>query len=231
MSKKDESRPSPFASPSWIASAVFVGGLMVLGVVVSIGIVQKDSSPSEHGSPRAVAACAHVSQNLEASDLQEADWDAIGDVYAPSVAGVGPALVETDGFRRCFARSEPGAVVAAATYVAIGSGRPELSDRLASDATLPGPGRDAAIAQTDASSTGSSAGLQIVAYQVARYTTTDAEIRIAVRSVDGRLVAGSVPLRWADDDWKLVVDPATGRYVELAAIPNLAGMAPWGANQ
>ncbi|MFF2389135.1 hypothetical protein [Agromyces sp. NPDC058104] len=233
MSKKDESRPNPFASPSWVASSIFVGGLVVLGVVVSIGVAQKDSSHSDAvgNAGSVVVACSQGSPGMEISNLREAEWEAIGTVYAPSLAGAGPALVEPDGFRRCFARSEAGAVVAAATYVAIGSGRPDLSRRLASDATFAGPGRDAAMAQADASTNGSNAALQIVAYQVARYSTNDAEVRIAVRSADGRLVVGSVPLRWADGDWKLVVDPSTGRYVDLADIPNVAGMTPWGVNQ
>lgn len=231
MSKKDDSEPgSPFASPSWIASAAFVGALLVVGIFVVAGALDDESPSSEGGAGVAAPACPEPPARTEDPDLAFAQWDEVGVVFAPSLAEAGPAVVEADGFRRCFSPSESGAVVAAATYVAIGSGRPDLNIRLASESTLPGRGREAAMAQADVASSRPGVAVQIVAYRVVRFATTDAEVAIAVRATDGRLILGSVPLRWADQDWKLVVDPATGRYAELTPLQNLGGMTPWGVN-
>lgn len=228
MRKLTTSAKSPFRSASWIASAGFVGALAVLAIVFTVQGLQADSPGSGPAASATPSVTRLACPPSSGGDLSEAGWTLIGSSYVPTLAGVGPSVVESDGFRRCFASSPAGAVMAAANYVIQGSMSVDARRRLAAEATVPGPGRDAAIA---AVGTGGSTNnsVQIAAYRIDEAGDDAATITIVVRTADGRFVQGPVPLRWFDGDWKLVVDPLTGSYTELSAVPNLGGTTPWSA--
>lgn len=228
MRKTTTGARSPFRSMSWIASAVFVGALAVLALVITMQGVRtqvEEGTPSPSTAP---SAASTICAPLSGDDLGDTRWSPLGASFVPSQADVGPGVIEPDGFRRCFAPSPAGAVMAAANFVIQGSASVDLRLRLAADATVPGPGRDAALAAIGmGGSTNNS--VQIAAYRVDEVDVREALITVVVRTADGRLIQGSVPLAWFDGDWKLVVDPLTGAYTVLSPVANLGGTTPWSA--
>jgi hypothetical protein len=235
--RSDQPR-SPFKSPSFVASAVFVGALVLLAIGMSLWILTKEEQQGDARPPVTASSSSPVkgcpaawSSATDMSSVSEPVWEMVGTVAAPTLRAVGPARIEKDGYRSCFAPSPAGAVFAAANYVAIGSGLPELGAKLASTATAPGLGRDAATRGSveGGASTDRAASIQIAAYQLT-FGGTTADVTIVVRSTDGDYAAGTLAMKWVADDWKIVVDPTTGQMTSVRPIQNLGGFIPWGAH-
>lgn len=228
MRKTTTGPRSPFRSVSWIASAVFVGALAAIALVFTMQGLRTQGEERMPSTSTAPSAASAICAPLSGDDLGDTKWSPLGSSYVPSQADVGPGVIESDGFRRCFAPTPAGAVMAAANFVIQGSAGADLRLRLAAEATMPGPGRDAALAATG---TGGSTNnsVQIAAYRVDEVDERAALVTIVVRTADGRLIQGSVPLAWFDGDWKLVVDPLTGAYTVLSPVANLGGTTPWSA--
>lgn len=222
---------SPFRTVSWLASAVFVLTIAVLALVAVLkapeapSVTPSDEPRSPLAAPTGAAPCPHLNGGL----LDTVEWAPTLNAWVPESPTLGPAVVDSDGFRRCFSRTAEGALLAAANYVLLGSVAPDLRERLASEATVPGPGRDAAKAAAGAAVSAPAPSIQIAGYRVVAMSDEAATVAIVVRTADNRLVQGEVPLAWHAGDWKLVVDPETGRYTTLFGVSNLGGVTPWSA--
>ena len=220
----------------WLAAGV-VAVIVALGVVLSVTVVFGDDPPT----PPAAAAPSRATESTGSvcglSDVAlagtlnqapDAQWALVGTIAAPSVPGQGPGLVEADGFRSCFAHTPTGAVVAAANLAALGS-YPPVRARFNEQALAPGPGRDAVLATPAAQGAVDGPRLQLVGFQLLRYTGQQADVDLALRTATGSLLAATVYLAWAEGDWKARVADDGSDLSSISPISTLNPYIPWGA--
>lgn len=239
---------SPFAARGFIFSAMFLGVIALVGLlVISISFFGGDdedgeeasssaptASPTSEGpSPADDASVCGLTEVEMAGGLDEppegTEWELAGTIAAPSVEGQGPGTVDDDGYRSCFARTPLGAVLAAANWTAMSSD-PELADVVAERALAEGPGREAALAD-GGTSTGASedegVSIQVAAFRVISYDGEEASVQIAYTSSYGLDMVFPLDLRWEDGDWKNVLaddgEPATPPY----PVESLSGFVRW----
>jgi len=109
--------------------------------------------------------------------------------------------------------------------VALGSDkilRKELADKL----IVPGPGRDAAIASADSTSS-SAIRYQIAGYKILSYDGHTAKVDLAVNASSGQVVSFVWNLQWTSGDWKFVVTDDGQSPIAPAALSSLGGYTPW----
>lgn len=227
-------------SKTFMAAVGIVGAIVALGVALSIANLvdddpvapQASSSPSSSTPPE--TASTESASMCGLTDVQEtgtvnlapaAEWALVGTTAAPAIKGQGPGKVETDGFRSCYARTPTGALLAASNLTAMGS-TPDLGKRATKDLTVPGPGRDVALAAPSGSSS-SSVRIQIAAFRLLRYDGKTADVDMALRTSTGAIGAQVFNLRWHDGDWKVVLADSGDLKTPLAQIPSLSGYVLW----
>jgi len=194
MSGTNES-PSPFRTRGFVASAVVVGLLAVLGGGVAVSNVLGRPNPTTPPATVAVSTPPGATTATTAAPepsicgltayaasgtltkAPQATWTLVGTTAAPKNAA-GPGLIEDDGYRRCFAHTPEGAVFAGANLLAMSS-KPGLAPRVAEGSALPGPGRDKAMAAP--SSSGGGTRIQVMGFRVLSYTGNRASVDIAFR--------------------------------------------------
>lgn len=224
------SRRPKFMSPGWIAAAAFLlivlGGAMVVVLVVPPSNVPAATSPTRP----AVASCTPTGQATIPDTPPSANWTLSGTVAAPASPSAGPARIDGDGFRHCFAHTPTGALFAAANYVAMASGDHSLVVQVAQQGVADGLGKSLAIEAARTAADQSSATIQIAGFRVVSYDPSIASVNLAVRTNVGTFANGVVTLRWQDADWRMVADPSSGQTASVQPIESLGGFIPWGAN-
>ncbi|TCN39708.1 hypothetical protein EV644_103208 [Kribbella orskensis] len=166
-------------------------------------------------------------QAIPASAPAVDGWEVTRRVVVPRSAAYGPAKVDADGFRRCFAHSPTGAVFAA--YNAIGA----IADQRKAVATagklmLPGRDTDALIRELRSEPVSdSSDSAQPVAYRVLDASRDRATVMLAM-PVETAFVSATLTLAWYDGDWRVVPPPA-GEAVgaPFAQRRDLDGFVAW----
>jgi hypothetical protein len=154
-------------------------------------------------------------------------WDVSRRVVVPRSAAYGPAKVDPDGFRRCFAHSPAGAVYAAYSAVAA------IADQHQTIATipklmLPGPDAEALLREVRKQTPdGSSAPTQVAGYRVLDASGDRATVVLAM-PVESAYMSATFTLVWHDGDWRLV-PPTPGEPVgaPYAQQRDLADFVAW----
>ena len=237
-------RPTPHAdagrrSIGFVLAAIFLSIVALAGLVLSvIRFAESDgaSAPrvieSERVEVNGSAECppSDGETSDDVTELATAQWVMVGTVAAPQMQGIGPMEVSASGVPRCFAETPSGAVLAAANYIAFGSGRPDQGAELAASAIAPGLGQNAAIEAAGVASGASPGTVQIAGYRLDRYDPEWTDVALVVRTDDGSFASGDLVLKWIQGDWKLIADPGTGQLAELRAIASLGGFTPWGSD-
>jgi hypothetical protein len=148
-------------------------------------------------------------------------------VVVPRSAAYGPAKVDADGFRRCFAHSPTGAVFAA--YNAIGAiGDQRKAVATAGKLMLPGHDTDALIKELRSEpASDSSDSAQPVGFRVLDASRDRATVMLAM-PVETAFVSATLTLAWYDGDWRVVPPPA-GEAVgaPFAQRRDLDGFVAW----
>jgi hypothetical protein len=133
-------------------------------------------------------------------------WDVSRRIVLPHSSTYGPAVTDSDGFRRCFAHSPTGAVYAAYSAYAA------MADQSAVVATarklmVPGPDTDALVRelQTDNSASGYSAP-QLAGYRVIDAGQDRVSLMLVTR-VDSAYMSLTLTLVWLNGDWRLQPPP------------------------
>jgi len=144
-------------------------------------------------------------------------WAVIGNVEAPSTAGVGPA--RTDPLRWCYAHTEAGALYAATNFVAQqGTVDPvTLATYLLADTPL----RDrilTAAATSPPAPPPATPMLTWRGYHVVAYTDEAATFDVAHQWAD-QIVATTYTLVWEHGDWKVIYP--TGLQFPQRIVPGL----------
>ncbi len=234
-----EQQPKPPAARrpvtwTWVAAAVVLA-IVVTGVVVVWRIATRPDGPQGVVTPAATApapegSCpdAPVEMSGTVTTGPDATWVLIGTMAAPAVEDAGPAMVDEDGYRHCYARTPVGALVAAVNLAAMGS-EPSLAGRLASDALVPGALRDRLLASPQPSSS-SSGGGQLRGFRIVSYDGSTAVVELGMQTTNGGYGSVMVELVWYDGDWRYGVR-GEGATQDLAVTyswpPSLVGFIIW----
>lgn len=228
------------ASKKFIASAVVVAAIVVLGLVLSLTNLlggkteptptsAPSPSPSASGTSSEASVCGltPVEMSGTVATAPTATWALVGTTAAPSIKGQGPGKIEEDGFRFCYARTPSGALLAASNLMAMGSEAPLLGKKINQRLTVPGPGRDAALAQPPASADSSGVRIQIAGFRINRYDGKTADVDLAIRTSTGVIAAQVFTLKWVEGDWKVVLADSGDLPSRMSQLPNLSGYIAW----
>jgi hypothetical protein len=240
MSDNHTNETNPFTSRRFILAAVVVGVVLLCAVILVVGtMVSGQAKPTAGPTPSSTATrtaaadadpsvCGLKGYEVKSSlgNAPKSKWELVGTIAAPTdLKGAGPGKIDTDGFRSCYAHTATGALYAAANFVALGSDsttRAKLPSLIA-----PGPGRDAAQAQSNASSDSAGYRAQVAGYKIDSYDGNNATVDLALNYSTGQLVSLVLKLTWVEGDWKLVADDSGNLPIPPAALQNLGGYTPW----
>jgi len=159
------------------------------------------------------------------SNPPEAEWSLVGTTAAPLSKTVGPKILEPDGYRRCFAHSPEGSVIATANFFAMGSKR-TLYSKVAEHSVAAGAGRDVLLGAQPTSS-GGGVRVQIAGFRILDYGATAATIDLAFRTSKGATGSQVFDLVWEAGDWKFQVAANGDLLNQPVQLPDLAGYLPW----
>ena len=234
-----DSQAKPFWTPRMQAAAGVVAVIVVAAIVLAVVNLTGRAPTSGPGlSASAVPTmsiteadgCPELSTDVGSGIVTEAPkttWTLVGRMAAPLVEDQGPAVIDADGWRHCYARTPTGALVAAANYVAM-TEVPELIARLAEDGIMPGDLRDRAIA-TPAMPSASTTTMQLRGFRVVSFTTDMAVVDLAVE-IQGKIGSMMITLRWYQGDWRLGVRGAGATQeldIDYGNLPSFYGYVAW----
>lgn len=240
MSDESTEPKSPFTKRGFLFAAIGVAAIALAGVVVITSAILGgggDSAPTPTPKPTTPAVSAEdesvcglpgFEDESSLSAAPDTTWDLVGTVAAPTdPEGVGPGVIDDDGFRSCYAHTAEGALYFAVNYIAIGTDA-TIRDRLP-ELVEPGPGRDALIDAAAASSGDetSTQRAQVAGFKIAAYSASSATVDLALNYSDGRLISAPLKFAWADGDWKLVLSDSGQLPLAAGALENLGGYIPW----
>ncbi len=248
----EEEAPNPWTHRGFIASAVVVALIAVLGLFLAFAgpsggnsnaappatTPAASTSPSPGGStrPASDSACGLPAgeESVPRTAPKETKWELVGTMAAPTAPDTyGPGRIN-DGLRSCYAHSPTGALYAAVNIAAM-TGVPELREPVVRQLAAAGPERDRALQQlktaSDAETTGGST--QVAGFTFLSYDDRSAAVDLAVRAAaanNGQSGYVHIPmtLRWDGGDWKVVLAPDGSLGAGIGAIPDLTGYVPWG---
>lgn len=235
----------PLRRPGFVASAAVVGIIALLGMGLAISNLwaARETAPASSpptvvaASPSMAATTAPSSTTPQASlcglrgyasvgtvsKAPVATWTLVGTTAAPK-SDAGPGLVESDGYRHCFAHTPEGALLAGANFLAMSS-KPDLAQRVAKGSVAPGPGRDRAL-ETPTSS-GGGTRFQTMGFRVLSYNGDRASIDIAFRTSNGAYAAIVWELVWTGGDWKFRLTDSGELVTQPVQLRDLSGYVPW----
>ncbi|MCG7524556.1 hypothetical protein MHW47_08920 [Streptomyces sp. OfavH-34-F] len=241
-----EKERSPFTKPGFIASAVGIGLIAVLGgVVVLTGPDDKKTddarpvagAPSASASPAAPSARPSSSSGTSSCpELQDTDtsegsvldlrgsglsWKKLGPLNLPLSQRSGPAV--TDGqVVRCFAHTPRGAVLALANISvrsANGPGwRAVVEQQVYPDDAKAVYEQSVAANRSDwTSDYPPEFGLpQLAGYKLISYSSDTAVVDFVFQTPGGKVLSMPLTARWHEGDWKQKMSPDGGQ-TQLAA--------------
>lgn len=252
---RDEGEDESSSSRIWaVLAAVAIVALAVVLIVTSQSgptagpassstgsVAGASSSPPSTGSPSAsasvgpseasVCGLTDIAMSGTVTEAPQATWSMIGAMAAPSIKGEGPGLTDTDGYPSCFARTPLGALVAASTYLAMGSYDP-WRRKYYERAMMPGRGQEVLLSQPEGpAESPNGIQVQISGFYVVSYNGQMAEIDLGLLASDGSEGAKLMSLQWSGGDWKVrlsddgkELSPLREKHPEDQFIPWSAGV-------
>lgn len=227
-----------------LASALLIGAVIMVGIVLSVmALMNEDDTATEpppapktssqtsaaQGGDKSVCGLKGYEKSGSLGSAPDARWVLVGTIASPRVEGSGPGVIdEKTGFGHCYARTREGALLAAANFLPF-TATNELQKQAYDKLLLPGPGRDAAmkaVAKGNAPEVPADQRVQIAGFQLVRYDGDEATVRIA-GATQNQYHQTEVVLRWADGDWKVVVNDDGSMVGGSSSIPDLTGFIPW----
>lgn len=233
-------------SRRYMASAVILAAIVVLGLVVSLSNVfggGKDPTPATSGpssssgtvpssssptSPVDASVCGLTAVEMAGTlaAAPEATWSLVGTTAAPSIKDQGPSKIDSDGYRSCYARTPVGALLAGANYTAIGS-TGALRKKFYDDGLVHGPGRDVLLGKPIPGAGSDGTRIQIAGFRLLRYDGSQADVDLAFRTSNGAMGATVVNLQWSQGDWKVRVAADGSELSPAVQLPSLSGYVLW----
>ena len=213
-----EESTSEWSKPWFVLSAITVGVILVLGIVLFIvgQINHRDAAPEVTPSVVAPSVAAQgcplpgsagTDQSAPAT-APKAHWTLYKKIAVPTSANVGPFLSDDKGVKSCFTHSPTGALFAAVNMMALGSqGSHEDQVSLLERFVVPSPARDVELKKTKSEVAGSYGTPQVAGYRMSVQDPDHVQVTLAF-SVDQKNAAGTYPLQWtggSNGDWKIVL--------------------------
>jgi len=248
MSQSTESttESNPFTKPGFIIAAALVVALIAAAVVIFLLPKGQDTAQPAPGttasanpataSPSATAGAGKSVCGLPSGTetalgaAPKSKWELVGKMAAPTDPKTfGPGVTDGDGFRSCFANSPTGALYAAANMIALGSSGTQDELKLAEKLLVPGPGRDAAIAEarTRTSTARSGETAQVSGFLIKSYSPAEADVDLAIKLPNGALAHSVLSLRWVAGDWKVKASDDGQIFNGVAQLSDLSGFILW----
>lgn len=188
------------------------------------------SQPSPTSSPS--GGLDETDQAIPTGPPAGVSWQIFQGVAVPNSQAAGPSRIRGPVFAG-YAHTPTGALLAAVQVSTRSILTPGGGWRMVAEQQLvPGAGRDHFIS---AEASGGTAPLpsvggqpgQIAGFKFVHYASSAAVIQLVTRFSDATLQVTTVTVEWANNDWKLAVQPDGGLSPNAQAIPNLSGFVPW----
>lgn len=231
--KKDQEPPSPWLQTGFLLSAAMVLLIVVGGVVLlvkppaqSAPIAPLPSAVTSGPAPTGCAAAGLVAVPFSKGEVQTAPpagttWSPTEYSSVPAVKGIGPAIIDGDGYRHCYAQSLDGATLAAANYVAQVID-PVLWEKVIRQGSVVRKDTEDQIDQMKAKGGANTthAKMMVVGVNAVRATSdTSVDVGLVV-TYNGTPTSMTFPMLWDGSDWLLQPPPDTSAIV--------ADYTPWG---
>lgn len=245
----DDNEQNPFTRPGFIAAAVLVALVVVLGIIIAIVSATRSDDPDPAPEPSSPSPTTSAAQTTEPSDVAggasvcglegeeltgtlstapDAEWAYQGTTAYPTSPEFGPGETTADGVRFCFQHSPTGALFMAANALVQGSD-PAVSQTWIDYGLADGPHREELIGEVGDASGSDGTRMSLAGFRMLAYDGDTARVDLAVRaSSEGQnlTLSGVYELVWQDGDWKISADVA--QPLNTATIPDLAGYITWG---
>lgn len=244
MSYDDETALSPFARPGFIAAAVVVAVILILGIILGVRAFGDDDpapqpaatgpstaspDPVDDAALASVCGLAGVDLDGNVTSPPDSEWAYQGVIAFPTSPVYGPGRTDGDGIRSCFQHSPEGALFAAANALV----QPFDAEHAAAwmnEFLADGPYREDILkANSSGGTQPSDTRLGIAGFRLLDYDGDSALVDLAVKATSGgTAVTGSYAyeLVWQEGDWKLSAE--TAAPFNYATLPDLAGYVTWG---
>lgn len=152
------------------------------------------------------------------------------EMQLPSIDQQGPGTLSPDGVRTCFARTQAGAVLAAANMVSV-QANPSIGAAVVAATTADGPGEDAAIAAAKQRSYQPfTQTFQIVGYRLDSFDGNTTVVTVALSNGRAQLLGAPVSMVWQAGDWKTTLTADGQQPRQPSALSSLGGFTPWSAS-
>lgn len=253
---QEVSGKSRFRHPAVIAVAVALGVFAGAGTVIAInslsnnakvtagtssdgsadnsaGKTETDGANTGEGeaeSAGSVCGLRPVKLEGKLDRSPKIEWEYAGTTAFPVSKEFGPAAVNEDGIKYCFARTPEGAALAAA----VGAGYAGNQDTVAAwfeHGLVDGSLKDELLANhTQLSKNSGSGRATISAFRLLSYDGNTAKVDVATTvSIYGRntYISYVYPLVWVDGDWKVDFPDSFIEGEGVAILQELSGYVPW----
>jgi hypothetical protein len=247
MTRNEQIQQTPDADRDWFGGRRWTGiaalALVILVAVCGLLLVEvrrghhsasraSGHSPGRTFSPSPADALPTV---VPTAAPAAAVWTLYQTIALPTLPGAGPSHVD-GAIASGYADTPLGALVAVVNEGYRYGLAPDSQWRPAAQAMLaPGPGYNAWLklrAQHPYGQQGAAGGdpaslTQVVGFQFASYTPSDAVIQVVTRDSDGNLQVGTEHVAWLSGDWKFVLAPDGSQVSNVQTIDSLAGFVQW----
>ncbi|WP_028273010.1 hypothetical protein, partial [Arthrobacter sp. UNC362MFTsu5.1] len=237
---------NPFTKPGFIISAALVVALIAAVIVIffipkggggsqqpvlpSSGSNAAGPSTSSKAASGSICGLPSTSETALGA-APKSKWELVGRMATPTDPdSFGPGVIDSDGFRSCFAHSPTGALYAAVNMIALSSADSQILNVKVTDKLLvTGPGRDMAMKDSAkvSPSSGTDTTVQVRGFLVKSYTPSEADVDLAFETRNGVLAHTVLPLRWVDGDWKAKVSDEGKLINEITQLRDLSSFIAW----
>ncbi|MEV8377585.1 hypothetical protein AB0P21_32910 [Kribbella sp. NPDC056861] len=191
------------------------------------------ATPTARPTP-GVGGCKSAPRNMQTprTTPTAVTWEFEADMLIPTQQEGGPAVMDSDGVRSCFAHSPTGAVLAA--LVTLGQIRnPDLTMAVLRQRFISNAGLQLALAEgkaTPPTQGPTQTSSQFTAFKVIDYVPQRAIIQVAVRIDDVKVAAIPVTMVWSKGDWRglLQSDGSFNGATEPDLLQSLTGYVRFG---
>ncbi len=230
--------------PGFVGSAIVLCAVLLCGVLLVVTRLA-GGAPAPHSAAAAPPAAGGTSatptsgtttggpgrcgvpdgdQGVPIAPPAGAEWVVYRRMVVPGSDAAGPAKVDPDGFRHCWAHSPTGAVFASYNAIAalVESGKLPATVR---KLMVPGPDRERLLREPSGESADPG---QLVGFRIIDASRDRLSVALALR-VPNALASVTLALVWYDGDWR-VVPPRPGEEfgAPLTQLQDLGGFVRWG---
>ncbi|MEU2717798.1 hypothetical protein [Streptomyces sp. NPDC007205] len=240
-----DDKPGRRRSRGFIASAVFLGLVVILAVaVIATKGSDRNDTPAATGpgsstgpavtpasSPATTGnACglSDTNQTPPTSTPKDVTWQLVKGDALPTSPSAGPGKVDGP-VARCYAHTPLGALIAVSQIggrIGVGSNADVI--KILKAQAVPGPGVDHGLKVLAGSEIGDGkVDGQLAGFQFASYTPDTAVINLVGHMNNGSYNVATFTVKWLDGDWKIQLQDTGADSSNVSQVTSTAGYVPW----